>query len=139
MACIANPHGVVTYLSRGWERFTGNRADDVLDQGYHVVIHPDDLPQVAAKWDAARADEASYRPRRVPDPFRRRVVPVSRESALPKASYHRAKQRARDDVLELAVFHVVLINDEKANLDGNLEFGDIRALDRTANVGHFEP
>ncbi|HEV2643344.1 MAG TPA: PAS domain-containing protein, partial [Candidatus Elarobacter sp.] len=61
VAWMANPDGVVTYLSRGWEQMTGNSASEVLEQGYHVVIHPADLARTAATWDAARAAESSYR------------------------------------------------------------------------------
>ncbi len=61
IAYMARPDGVVTHLSRGWERFTGNSAREVLEQGYDAVIHPDDLPGVAAAWDAARAAGEGYR------------------------------------------------------------------------------
>ncbi|GAC1306931.1 MAG: hypothetical protein NVSMB19_19420 [Vulcanimicrobiaceae bacterium] len=61
VAYMADPNGVITFLSRGWERFTGNRKQDVLEQGYHVVLHPDDVPDVIRNWDAARARGTAYR------------------------------------------------------------------------------
>ena len=61
VAFIANSHGVMTYLSRGWEQFTGTVAHEVLDLGYHVVVHPEDLARVVRTWDNARQAEAAYR------------------------------------------------------------------------------
>ena len=61
VAYMAAPDGAVTYLSRGWERFTGNSARDALERGYQDIIHPDDLPRAAAAWDRARATGLAYR------------------------------------------------------------------------------
>lgn len=61
VAYIADPDGTISYLSRGWERFTGNDASAVLQRGYSTVVHPDDLPRVALTWDTARLAGAAYR------------------------------------------------------------------------------
>jgi PAS domain S-box-containing protein len=67
VAYMADPDGHVTYVSRGWERFTGKSAAEVVSRGYEVVIHPDDVARVAARWAAARHAGDSYR-----DEFRMR-------------------------------------------------------------------
>ena len=61
IAFMADPGGVITYVSRGWEHFTGAPIGTMLEAGYQAVVHPEDLPRVAALWDRARADESSYR------------------------------------------------------------------------------
>jgi len=58
---LANSDGVITYLSRGWERLTGNDAREVIENGYEAVIYPDDLARVNDTWSAARIRGTSYR------------------------------------------------------------------------------
>ncbi|GAC1313602.1 MAG: SpoIIE family protein phosphatase [Vulcanimicrobiaceae bacterium] len=60
LAFIAEPGGRIVYVSRGWKRFPDSSIDAVLDEGYHVVIHPGDLPRVVETWDAARAAGTAY-------------------------------------------------------------------------------
>lgn len=61
VAFIADPAGTVVFLSRGWERLTGNSARDVLERGYGTVVHPEDLAAVAATWEAAVGRGDTYR------------------------------------------------------------------------------
>ncbi len=61
VAYIARPDGVVSYLSRGWAELTGHNPQHVLDHGYHIIIHPDDLPDVDRNWRNARAGGGRYR------------------------------------------------------------------------------
>ncbi|MBD5633467.1 MAG: PAS domain-containing protein, partial [Candidatus Eremiobacteraeota bacterium] len=61
VAWVADPGGTVTYVSRGWERFTGNSGDDVFKRNYEFLVFPDDLAGVVAAWDAARATGNTYR------------------------------------------------------------------------------
>ncbi len=68
IAYMANPDGVITYVSAGWERFTGTSASEVTEHGYATVIFPDDLEAVVATWNASRKEERRYR-----DTFRVRV------------------------------------------------------------------
>jgi len=45
--------GVLTYLNKRWENYTSFSLDELLQEGWQKVIHPDDLPTVAAKWEEA--------------------------------------------------------------------------------------
>ena len=60
IAFMTDARGVVTYLSRGWERFTGKRADTVLRDGYPTVIHREDATRAAAAWRDARHRAEPY-------------------------------------------------------------------------------
>ena len=63
VAYMADPQGVITYVTRGLEHVTGNDARDVIDHGYRILVHPDDLAAVSATWEDARKAETSYRDR----------------------------------------------------------------------------
>jgi PAS domain S-box-containing protein len=60
IAFMADARGVVMYLSRGWERFTGNRAETVVRDGYPAIIHRDDAARASAAWSDARHRGESY-------------------------------------------------------------------------------
>ncbi len=45
---MARPDGAMEYMSPQWERFTGVPLDQLLADGYHSVIHPDDLESLAS-------------------------------------------------------------------------------------------
>ena len=61
IAFMTDTKGAVTYLSRGFERLTGNDVWEVLTHGYEVILHPDDLARVVAAWADARRLRISYR------------------------------------------------------------------------------
>jgi PAS domain S-box-containing protein len=60
-AFMANPDGVVTYLSSTWVRYTGNDAERVIGDGFRSIIHPDDRYDARKSWIAAQIAKASYR------------------------------------------------------------------------------
>ncbi|GAA4425696.1 hypothetical protein GCM10023188_06880 [Pontibacter saemangeumensis] len=43
--------GKLTYLNKRWESFTGIPIEELLKDGWQDVIHPEDMPIVAAKWE----------------------------------------------------------------------------------------
>ena len=58
---MANPAGDFTYLSRGWEHFTGHDGDRILSGGYDNVVHPVDRGHVTSVWRTACFERISYR------------------------------------------------------------------------------
>jgi PAS domain S-box-containing protein len=68
VAFMANPAGQITFVSRGWERFTGTPGHEIIAHGYERVVHPDEFPRVVATWEGACAAGAVYR-----DEFRLRI------------------------------------------------------------------
>jgi PAS domain S-box-containing protein len=80
VAFMADPSGVVTYVSSGWEQFTGAPIGVMLAAGYQAVIHPQDRSRAATTWDRARADETSYR-----DEYRVRIADGSHRWVLSQA------------------------------------------------------
>ena len=55
---MARPDGTMEYLSPQWERFTGVALDELKANGYHSVIHPDDLRTLATS--AVEGDDGEY-------------------------------------------------------------------------------
>lgn len=45
--------GELTYLNKRWERYTNIPIEELLKEGWEEVVHPDDLPNVTAKWEHA--------------------------------------------------------------------------------------
>lgn len=64
MLWMARPEGTVEYLSPQWEAFSGVPVARLLADGYHSIIHPDDL----ATLDATETADGEY----VMSPFRMR-------------------------------------------------------------------
>lgn len=64
MLWMARPEGTVEYLSPQWETFSGVPVARLLADGYHSIIHPDDL----ADLGASELDDGSY----LMTPFRMR-------------------------------------------------------------------
>lgn len=54
-----NATGELTYLNKRWEQYTGFPLEELLQEGWQKVIHPDDLPTVAAKWEEAFKNKAN--------------------------------------------------------------------------------
>ena len=48
MLWIARPDGTTEYLSPQWEAFSGVPVSQLLTDGYHSIIHPDDLSTLGA-------------------------------------------------------------------------------------------
>ena len=60
-AFIANPAGLATFFSAGWEKQTGHRASEILADDAHALVHPDDRENVANAWALAIATLSPYR------------------------------------------------------------------------------
>ncbi|MBX0293232.1 PAS domain-containing protein, partial [Hymenobacter sp. HSC-4F20] len=45
--------GKPSYFNKRWEEFTGISLEELVQTGWHQVIHPDDLENTMAKWEAA--------------------------------------------------------------------------------------
>jgi PAS domain S-box-containing protein len=55
-----NPNGAATYFNRAWFDLVGGKLEDWTGTRWFSVIHPEDLPDVKAKWEAARAAQSQY-------------------------------------------------------------------------------
>jgi two-component system, sensor histidine kinase and response regulator len=70
----ARPDGFVDFYNRRWYEYTGMTVDEVKEQGWRPVLHPDDLPQCIERWgEAVRTGgryEVEYRFRRGDGTFR---------------------------------------------------------------------
>src|SRR5258708_13839232 len=44
------PDGWKDFFNRRWHEFTGLSPEQAHGSGWHVTIHPDDVPAVAKKW-----------------------------------------------------------------------------------------
>jgi PAS domain S-box-containing protein len=44
------PEGYHDYFNRRWHEFTGLTPEQSIGAGWHRAVHPDDLPQVQARW-----------------------------------------------------------------------------------------
>ncbi len=65
MLWMARPEGTIEYYSPQWEEFTGLSNSDLMSNGYHLIIHPDDLPTLGATAGAdGEYRMAPYRMRR---------------------------------------------------------------------------
>ncbi|WP_411880695.1 PAS domain S-box protein [Polaromonas sp. YR568] len=55
-----NPNGAATYFNRAWFDLVGGKLEDWTGTQWFSVIHPEDLPDVKAKWEAAKAAQSQY-------------------------------------------------------------------------------
>jgi len=46
----AGPDGNIDFVNQRWCDYTGQGADDVCGCGWHVAVHPDDLPDLRERW-----------------------------------------------------------------------------------------
>ena len=46
----ALPDGHIDFYNRRWCEYTDLRVDEAGGQGWHTIIHPDDLPTLVARW-----------------------------------------------------------------------------------------
>ena len=60
VAYLADIEGNVTFVSSGWQRFTGNAPAALLGRSYLTLVHPEDLPRVQAAVQAGRDAGVSY-------------------------------------------------------------------------------
>ncbi len=51
----ALPDGAVDFVNRRWREFTGLTGDEALGRGWMAAIHPDDVADLAARWQSALA------------------------------------------------------------------------------------
>ncbi|MCH8193332.1 MAG: response regulator, partial [Planctomycetes bacterium] len=56
----ADADGSITYINQAWEDTTGMPKEEALGSGWTSVIHPDDAPELIAKWERAYAHGESY-------------------------------------------------------------------------------
>ena len=80
---LADQSGRATYYNERWFEYTGLDAEQVSGQDWHVIVHPDELPETIARFERAATDggvfEMEYRLRRDDGRYRwhlGRAVPV---------------------------------------------------------------
>ncbi len=56
----ANPEGDGTYYNRAWVDLVGGTLESWSGYKWLALIHPEDLPDVKATWQVARANRAPY-------------------------------------------------------------------------------
>ncbi len=54
------PDGRHDYFSKRWREFTGIAPEDITEDTWKTLVHPDDLPMVLASWISSRATGAPY-------------------------------------------------------------------------------
>ena len=56
-----DPNGAATYFNRAWFALVGGKLEDWIGphQSY-AAVHPEDLPDVKARWETARASRSEY-------------------------------------------------------------------------------
>jgi len=74
LAWSSHPDGSVDFVNQRWLEYTGLSAEESYGCGWKTAIHPDDLPELSAKWEApfdtGRARECELRLRRSDGDFR---------------------------------------------------------------------
>ncbi len=74
----ANTNGEVDFASRRWYDYTGRTPEETLGTAWTSAVHPEDLAQTAAKWEAALATneptEIEYRLRAADGRFRWQLI-----------------------------------------------------------------
>ncbi len=55
-----SPQGMVTYLNRAWFELAGGQLADWTGTQWLAAMHPDDLPDVTARWKTAIATQSQY-------------------------------------------------------------------------------
>ena len=53
--------GHITFVNRGWLRYTGKTLEDQLGEGFGSSAHPDDRADLLARWHAAFARREEFR------------------------------------------------------------------------------
>lgn len=83
----ARPDGTVDYANRFWRAYTGIDDEAALGNGWADAVHPDDVPVVMARFnaasDAGQPYEVEYRFRRADGVYRwhlARVAPIQDQS-----------------------------------------------------------
>ncbi|MEP6771479.1 MAG: PAS domain S-box protein [Polaromonas sp.] len=56
----SDPDGSATYFNRAWFELAGGKMDDWTGQQWFSAIHPDDLPDIKARWLVAKATRSQY-------------------------------------------------------------------------------
>ncbi len=56
----ALPDGRLDYVNERVLDYFGRSAEELLESGWHDVVHPDDLPETLARWSAALATGEPY-------------------------------------------------------------------------------
>src|SRR5258708_22809152 len=73
------PDGSKDFFNRRWHEFTGLSPKEAHGSGWHVTIHPEDMPAVARKWQevvtSGRGGEIEARLRRFDGSYRRVLCP----------------------------------------------------------------
>src|SRR3989442_15830017 len=74
------PDGSKDFFNRRWHEFTGLSPEQAHGSGWHVTIHPDDVPAVAKKWQegvtSGKGGGIEARPRRFDRSYRWVLCPA---------------------------------------------------------------
>ncbi len=60
MLWITEPDGYCSFISQGWEEFTGQPAQEALGRGWTAVLHPDDAEEVKETFFSANASREPF-------------------------------------------------------------------------------
>jgi PAS domain S-box-containing protein len=60
MIWTTDTEGLVTFVNEGWMRFTGTTLDEELGSSWALGVHPDDVEDMLASWDAALAERSVW-------------------------------------------------------------------------------
>lgn len=55
-----NPGGAATYFNRAWFDLVGGTLEDWKGTKWFLAMHPEDLPDVEARWEVAVANQAPF-------------------------------------------------------------------------------
>lgn len=56
----SDPDGAATYFNRAWFDLAGGKMEDWTGTQWFAAIHPDDLPDIRARWQVARETRSQY-------------------------------------------------------------------------------
>ncbi|MEU6409871.1 SpoIIE family protein phosphatase [Microbispora sp. NPDC046933] len=90
MVWVTGPHGEAREVSQGWQRLTGQTAEESRGHGWLRALHPEDRVPAEESWDKATEEAVSlyeqiYRVRTRDGAYRHirfRAVPVHEDGAL---------------------------------------------------------
>ena len=57
---VAESEGQVIFINRAWKEWTGREVEDSLGTRWTESVHPDDAPELLAKWKRAYSEGAPY-------------------------------------------------------------------------------
>ena len=60
MIWTTDTDGLVTFVNEGWMRFTGTTLDEELGPSWALGVHPNDVEDMLASWDAALAERSVW-------------------------------------------------------------------------------